>query len=209
KRPYRAVTLALDRSAKVVTLTETFGAWLFLPLPSPLLLVALPSLAERFWSQNPAFWSTQFQYTLPVAPVLAFAAIDGATRFGSRAKPLVVAAVTVGIVLSVAVVRPLEGLAELMPAKRAALTDSCLDLIPPEAPVAASNRLVPHLTHRGHIRRLSRQAGERYLAIALDGPPGEAQLLGQALAGRPVRPAGIRYRLVCRRGDVAVLEAAR
>ncbi|MGZ4257166.1 MAG: DUF2079 domain-containing protein [Gaiellaceae bacterium] len=208
ERPYRALTLALDRTAKVTTLLATFGAWLFLPLASPLLLVALPALGERFWAQNPTFWSTGYQYSLPVAPVLAFAAIDGARRLGHRSRQLVVAAAATGIVLSAFVVRPLEVLGDLMSAHRAALSDSCLDAVPPGASVAASERLIPHLSHRLVMRPLTRESGETYFAVAHDAPATDQALLRRALAGRPIEPRDVRYRLVCRLGAVSVLEAA-
>ena len=209
ERPYRAVVLLFDRPEKRATLAESFGAWLFVPLVSPLLLVALPTVAERFWAHNPAFWSTQFQYSLPIAPVLAFAAIDGASRLRPFSRTLVAGALACGVILSAFVVRPLEGLPEFMSASRAGASETCLDRIPAGAPVAASDRLIPHLTHRPDIRRLARQSGEQYLAVADDGHPSDKSLLFQALEGRPLPPGGARYRLVCRRGDVTVLDAKR
>ncbi len=191
ERPWRGITLALDRTTKVATLAETFGALAFLPLASPLLLVAVPGLVERFWSQNPALWSTRFQYTLPVAPVLAFAAIDGARRLRPFSRPLALGAAACGLALSAFLVRPLEGLPEFMSAQRAAASDTCLDRIPPEAPVAASQRLIPHLSHRRDVVPLSRRSGQRYLAVA-----GRTRVRGP-------------YRLVCRRGAVTVLAARR
>jgi uncharacterized membrane protein len=187
ERPYRAVTLALDRRTKVVTLLETFGAWCFLPLVSPLLLVALPTLAERFWAHNPAFWSTRYQYSLPLAPVLAFAAIDAVARLPRRSVPLLTAAAACGLALTVFVVRPLEGLTTLMSANEAAASDACLDRVPAHATVAASSILVPHLTHRSDVTLLSRADGQAYLAVA----------------GRAADPSG--YRRVCHRGDVTVM----
>jgi hypothetical protein len=206
ERPYRALTLAFDRTAKVTTLLATFGAWLFLPLASPLLLVALPTLFERFWAKNPTFWSTGYQYSLPVSPVLAFAAIDGARRLGPSSRRLLVAAAATGIVLSVFVVRPLGELGDLMSGRRAALTDSCLDAIPPRAPAAASESLVPHLSHRAHIRPVARKSGETYLAVSHDERV-DQPLLRRALAGLPIPPRNVRYRLVCQRGAVSVFEA--
>jgi uncharacterized membrane protein len=209
ERPSRALTLALDRTTKVVTLAETFGAWLFLPFVSPLVLVSVPALADRFWANNPDLWSTRFQYTLPVAPVLAFAAIDGARRLRRFSRQLVLAAAACGIVLSAFVIRPLEGLSEFMSAHRAALTDACLDRIPARVAVAASQRLIPHLSHRRDIRPLERRRDEPYLAVATDIRGSDERLLARALAGRAIDPGGVHYRLVCQRGAVTVLEARR
>lgn len=208
ERPYRGFTLLMNRSEKRITLAELFGAWLFLPLVSPLLLVAVPSLVERFWAHNHAYWSTGFQYSLPVAPVLAFAAIDGVSRLQSLSKPLPVVVAVCCVALSALVVRPLSGLTGYMSAGRAAASDACLDTIPANAPVAASDRLIPHLTHRLHIRRLVRQQGEPYLAIAADGHPGDLRVLAAVRSGEAIPRVEERYRLVCRKGDVTVFAAA-
>lgn len=207
ERPYRAFTLALNRTAKLVTLAETFGAWLLLPLLSPLLIVALPTLAERFWAHNPAFWSTRYHYSLPLAPILAFAAVDAARRLRGLSRPALVAAAATSVVLSAVVVRPLQGL-PLMSARRAALSDSCLDRIPAGAKVAASERLIPHLSHRPVIKPLRRESGEPYLAITR-AVLADRKLLARALAGRAIPPRHVRYRVVCHVGAVTVLDRHR
>jgi uncharacterized membrane protein len=209
ERPWRGLTLALDRDEKLATLAATLGAWLFLPLASPLLVIALPSLCERLWAADPSLWSTRFQYTLPIAPVLAFAAIDGARRLRADARLLVAGAVVAGLVLTVLVVRPLGGLGGYMSARRASLSDSCLDRIPPYATVAASERLVAHLSHRRVIRPLARERGEAYLAVAQGSSRPDRILLASALAGRRIAPRRVRYGVVCRGGAVTVLRATR
>ena len=45
-----------------------------------------------------------------------------------------------------------------MPSARAAEIQRCLDQIPPDASVSASNALVPHLSHRDHIYEITLQA---------------------------------------------------
>jgi uncharacterized membrane protein len=190
RRPWHVLASVFNRGEKRATLAATFGAWLFLPLVSPLLLVAVPTIAERFLAGNPAFWSEKFQYSLPIAPILAFAAIDTLSRM-TRLRSLAVAGVLAcGLVLSLAVVRPLEGLSGYMTAARAGEIDECLRRIPPHASVAASGPLVPHLTHRLEIDPIFRQDDDAYLAVE----------------GRAVRDPG--YRRVCREGGVTVLRRA-
>jgi uncharacterized membrane protein len=188
-RPWHVVATVFDRAAKRGTLALTFGAWLFLPLVSPLLLVAVPTVAERFLAGNPAFWSDRFQYSLPVAPILAFAAIDSLSRLPRLRAVAAVAVLACGLALSLAVVRPLRGLSGYMTAARAGRIDDCLDRIPPHASVAASGALVPHLTHRLEIDPIFRQDHDSYLAVE----------------GRPGRNSA--YRRVCRDGGVTVLRA--
>ena len=189
RRPWASVAALVDRGVKRRTLAATFGAWAFLPLLSPLLLVAVPALAERFLAGNPALWSESYQYSLPLAPVLAFATVDTLTRLPRLRVVGPVVVLACGIVLTAGVVRPLRGLDRYMSAARAAEIDGCLDRIPPGASVAASRRLVPHLTHRLQIDPLFRERRDAYLAIE----------------GRAGRTPG--YRRICRGGGVTVLRA--
>ena len=190
RRPWHVLASVFDRGAKRATLAATFGAWLFLPLASPLLLVAVATIAERFLAGNPAFWSDRFQYSLPIAPILAFAAIDSLSRLSRLRSLAAVGVLACGLVLTLAVVRPLRGLSGYMTATRAGEIDACLDRIPPDASVAASGALVPHLTHRLRIDPIFRRDDDAYLAVE----------------GRTGRDPG--YRRVCRGGGVNVLRRA-
>jgi len=55
--------------------------WLFLPLGlaslgSSFVLLAVPLLAERLLSANPNHWTLTHQYSAPLMPILALAAVD-------------------------------------------------------------------------------------------------------------------------------------
>jgi uncharacterized membrane protein len=52
----------------------------FAALGSPLTLVALPSLALRFISTNPAYWGTAFHYNATLMPILFIAAVEALAR---------------------------------------------------------------------------------------------------------------------------------
>jgi len=212
RRPYLSVSLLFDRAAKLRTLSELFGAWLFLPFASPLFLLALPSLAERFWSSNPSFWSTSYQYSLPLAPILAYATVDStarikrllpATRHPRLANAIAPATLIVGLVLVVWIVRPLARLGGYMSASRAAAIDTCLDIIPTDTSVAASENLIPHLSHRLHIYRLPHPHTAQYLAIT--DQPAQAVALTRRSARSPQTSLG-HYTLLCQRGGVRVLK---
>jgi uncharacterized membrane protein len=58
----------------------------FLALRSPLVLIALPSLALRFISTNPYFWGTGWHYDATVMPIVFLAAVDGMARFRARSQ---------------------------------------------------------------------------------------------------------------------------
>ena len=61
----------------------------FLALRSPLVLIALPSLALRFVSTNSYFWGTGWHYDATVMPIVFLAAVDAmaAFRAGSLRRP--------------------------------------------------------------------------------------------------------------------------
>ena len=58
----------------------------FLALRSPLVLIALPSLALRFISTNPYFWGTGWHYDATVMPIVFLAAVDGMARFRASSR---------------------------------------------------------------------------------------------------------------------------
>jgi uncharacterized membrane protein len=53
----------------------------FAALGSPLALVALPSLALRFVSTNPAYWGTDWHYNATLTPILFIAAVEALARW--------------------------------------------------------------------------------------------------------------------------------
>jgi uncharacterized membrane protein len=58
----------------------------FLALRSPLVLIALPSLALRFISTNNYFWGTNWHYDATVMPIVFLAAVDGMARFRASSE---------------------------------------------------------------------------------------------------------------------------
>lgn len=179
RHPIDSLKLLFTPLQKVKIWIALFAPWLFLPLLSPLLLVAVPSLAERFWSSNSLLWTTSFHYSLLIAPILAFAAVDSLERvqrllpgFISWARSLIPSAGPVGVLLgSVLItfvfVTPLDELGTYVPSAQVAQIQSCLDGIPPDASVSASNFLLPHLSHRREIYLLNLKTDAEYIAIDL------------------------------------------
>ena len=133
----------------------------FLALRSPLVLLALPTLAWRFVSVNPQYWGTGFHYdAVPVVIVFA-AAVDALDKH--RAGPLrgrrLAALCAVGV-LATAFYLPRYPLAGVFqphtwtttPRVRAATL--LLERIPDGATVATTDRLAPQLTDRAEVSLL-------------------------------------------------------
>ena len=174
--PIESAKLFFTPHVKRVALFNLFAAWLFLPLVSPLLLVALPSLAERFFADRPELWAQGFHYSLVLAPILAFAAVDTTARItryvdSQRARTvalgLATAVLCAGAFFSFVRLKPLDELRRYTSAEHAAEIDDCLDSIPAHASVAATSALVPHLSRRSEIYLLDRRPipATEYVAI--------------------------------------------
>ena len=82
---------------------------------------------------------------------------------------------------------------------------TCLDVIPPTASVAASSRLVPHLSERRQIYLITAPTHTRYLAIDLTTQqvsPAFATYLRDLIR----RSQADGYGVACSKGSMVVLE---
>src|SRR6202171_200192 len=223
RHPISSVQLLVDNPIKRKLWGGLLGAWLLLPVISPISLVAIPTVLERLWSSNPALWSASFHYSLVIAPVLAFASIDGLARLqhlyllalprlrgrvgvGDFVVGASLAVLAAGLIITFVVVRPLDELGTYISAPKASTIQSCLNVIPSDASVSASNKLLPHLSHRSEIYLLTMKSDADYVAIDLSTylgqffPGEEAQIritISQALASG--------YGVACSRGTTVVL----
>jgi uncharacterized membrane protein len=183
RNPLRAIELMVIPIAKLRIWIGSLGSWLFLPLLSPLMLVALPSFLERFWN-GPDFWTFHMQYSMLSAPILAFAAIDGVARIKSlrwsqaraRLPTLLALASLLATAVLTVTINPLAELGTYVSSATAADIQSCLDVIPSDASVAATQNLLAHLATRPQIYQIPVQntngppvdpvaAGVDYIAI--------------------------------------------
>src|SRR2546428_1116054 len=216
RQPISSLELLVDNPIKRKLWGGILGAWLLLPLISPISIVAIPTLLERLWSSNPALWSASFHYSLVIAPVLAFAAIDGLAQVQQR-LPLPrwraavglgasLAVLAAGLILSFAVVRPFDEVGTYISTEQVSDIESCLPSIPTDASVSASNKLLPHLSHRREIYLLTMKSDADYIAIDLSTylgqffPGEEAQIrtiISHALANG--------YSVACSRGTTVIL----
>ena len=177
-RPWDAIRDAIAPFKKVELIGALLAPWLLLPVLSPIFIVAIPLIAERVWSDSPTFWSTHYHYSMVIATVLAFASIDTLARIRERfSRPLpgwvpsaaAAAVLATGLIVTFALIKPLEELRHELSGAQAAAMQSCLNVIPQNASVAATSYLVPHLTHRLNIFALPYGIGKAdWVAV---GPP--------------------------------------
>jgi uncharacterized membrane protein len=228
--PAQAVLLFFTPFEKTKTLLGLLGSWLFLPLVSPISLVALPALLERFWSSDVNTWTTRFQYSMILAPPMAFATIEVLARLRARLRrsasrfapegapgggwrrtpsewlPAALAGVVLAANLFVAFagVQPFRDFPSYLTANQSAQLDACLRTIPPDASVDAGYYLVPHLASRRSIAILPPASNASYLAVD---PATEPDRAVRAQTRQIVLQAlAGDYGVVCSRGMALVLE---
>ncbi len=212
--PIRSVELFVRPHSKRVALFNLFASWLFLPLVSPLLIVMLPTLAERFLSSVPSYWAQGFHYSLVIAPMLAFAAVDTTARglrfVRGREDAVVVAAggavLAACLFFSFVRLKPLDELGRYTSRETVAEIERCLATIPPEASVTATSALVPHLSERHSVWVLDDRPlpATRYYALNATTwiYPLTAADLGRIVENRLGRGYGVR----CQGAVTVVLE---
>ena len=168
RHPVDSLRLAFSPWEKVRTLGELFVQTGFLSLASPVLVLLLPQLAERAFSDRAAMWLEHDHYSAVSAPLLFLAAADGLARFCKMVTVDRRRLLAVGLSLTIlvgtfmtsmraglAVSEPFDSYARQQSSERAAELDKALALLPPDGSVEAGGWLVPHLLHRAGTLRLS------------------------------------------------------
>ncbi|WP_050514653.1 DUF2079 domain-containing protein [Streptomyces rimosus] len=192
-----------------------------LALRSPLLLVAVPTLAWRFWSTTPSYWGTTAHYSAVLMPVVFIAFIDGLRRVrasrptAAGRRRLTGGAVAVSLLVTVCVLpfQPLSDLARTETWRSDPQADAVrrvLARIPDGADVAASNRLAPQLTGRTRVFLFPHYPGgpgARPQWVAVTDRPEDGPVTAEQEAGAMGRLADRGYAAVARGGGVTLYRA--
>jgi uncharacterized membrane protein len=157
--PHAALAFVTPET-KLNTVLLLLAPTAFLAARSPLLLLAVPTLAWRFLSTEPAYWGTGFQYSAVLMPIAFAAFIDTLARLKRTGNRRAATIIRTGLVVSLSVSVlylpsfPLANLAHRsfwQADPRVAVADRIMALIPDGASVAASNWLIPQLTDRDTV----------------------------------------------------------
>ncbi len=139
-----------------------FFPFLFLSVLSPILVLAVPIIFERYLSNRGGMWEPAFHYNAALAPILALAAVDGLARIAGlvkleRVRRAGVLLVALGVLLANIYLLPTQPLWALTIANVWRMSDvekdghDALKVIPRDATVVAQVNIAPHLTHRRSI----------------------------------------------------------
>jgi uncharacterized membrane protein len=162
RKPAFVLEILSTPPVKLQTMWLIFSSLLFLPLLSPLLVLTIPLLAERFLGSNLNFWQPYYHYNGTITPIVVMAAADAISRvarlFGEgRARRACVYVLTAGVMAMTLYMQPTLPLWRLTSPDVWRLTDrervgrEALSVIPPEASVAAQINIAPHLSARRDV----------------------------------------------------------
>ncbi|MFE9427970.1 DUF2079 domain-containing protein [Kitasatospora sp. NPDC006697] len=192
-----------------------FGIVGFLALRSPLVLLALPTLAWRFGSANPMFWGTDWHYSATLMPILFLALVDVVARARRSRRPLlkgfaegmVPASAAIAVACTVSLPVGLGGLADpgvWSGGPHAAALRAAVAAVPQGVRVESTTGPLSRLAARDDAYWLggSKPVPPDYLVIdtaGWNGGPSDLPAYGAALH------PGARYAVVFDRDQVSVL----
>jgi uncharacterized membrane protein len=154
---FHQFTVLLTPDVKIVTLVLLLAPTAFLAVRSPIVLLAVPTLAWRFLAVDTAYWGTQYHYGLVLMPVLFAALVDVLRRPLVGRRWYLAASVVVTVYLI-----PQNGFSPAFGSTlwrtdpATAAIHQLLDRIPSGTTVAASNQLAPQLTERDAVTLIGR-----------------------------------------------------
>jgi hypothetical protein len=116
------------------------------------------------------------------------------------------AVLAAGLILSFGIVGPFDEVGTYISSRQVSDIQSCLTVIPADAPVSASFALLPHLSHRHQIYLLTMKSDADYVAIDLSTYlghffPGEEAALRTTITEHMANGYGV----ACSRGTTVVL----
>jgi uncharacterized membrane protein len=157
KNPLFAISLLFIPIVKVMTLLKTFGVMLGLTFFSPIVLLAIPLILERFLSSTENYWQFNYHYGATLAPILIMAVIDSLDRMkhwklftkvtAPRAITFTTAALAV-VALVLFIASPMRFI--VYPSNYAFTEDemsgyAVMKKIPKDTTICTTNHIAPHL----------------------------------------------------------------
>lgn len=143
---------------KLETIVATFAAFGFLPLLSwPFLLLIIPNIMEKYWSNSPAYWSMEHQYLIIVTPFLAYATLTSLVRILNNGNTRIYKGAVVMIIVGFLGLGAYNLLgrigysAYLTCFQDNKVNQEMVSLVPKDAVVMAQSDIVPHLAQREKV----------------------------------------------------------
>ncbi len=176
--PLRSLAVLFNQPEKRETLWLLFYPFAFLFVASPLVILLVPLILERFLSDTQNLWTASYHYNAVVAPVLVMATADGVWRVtrlirSVKARSYVVfllcfLIVTTQIGITIQKGYPLLSYSRVeklnLFSKDSRWEDAmaAFEVIPDGASVSAQDPIVPHLSGRKEIYSLNAEKDTDY-----------------------------------------------
>jgi uncharacterized membrane protein len=154
--PLLFLSLLVLPIVKLLTFIKTFVVFLGLTFLSPIIILVIPLILERFLSSNENFWQFNYHYGAVLAPIMAMAAADGLYRIRSikiikgNFKKISIAITGVFAVMAL-VMFILSPMSFILKPSNYPLTPSnvagyaIIKKVPIDASVCTTNHIAPHL----------------------------------------------------------------
>lgn len=143
-------------ASKIQVIFFSFLGFGFLPIFAPFTWIILfEEFFQRFISSSSTNrWELGYHYNVILAPILVIGTIYAIEKFFKKRKKTAALIILTGVILVQILTKP--SLNDLLKKdfydfSRRGKVEKFLKLIPPQATVAATNNLVPHLSHRQEI----------------------------------------------------------
>jgi uncharacterized membrane protein len=175
--PLTVLRILVEPRVKIITALKMFYPFGLLEFFSPLMILTIPLMSERFLSTCMNYWGRNFHYTATISPILAMASADGLWNLSKvishrQIRKYSIAAASI-VVLSLNVRSlPHYCLWSLMN-PRYYINNSndnagyaALKVIPAEGSVVAQDVIIPHLSHRQKIYQLNLKSPDADYVIA-------------------------------------------
>jgi len=201
---------------KIATILTTLSVGVFLGTRSTLALAVVPTLLWRMIGSNYAYWTTGYQYSLVLMPILVAALVDVLARSRRERGPasrsfvrwaLIASTVVTALLALTFPVGTMLRAGFWVPNPRLGVEQAAVALVPANTTVAATSQLVPQLTDRSTVTLFTGASlqGDRPQWIIADMQSGWPDSPDQRKQNvHDAMQSG--YRSVFDQGDVVVLE---
>lgn len=221
--PIQYIHLFYDRPVKIETLKMTFWPFAYLPLLSPVgIILSLEQFASRFLDlRNVARWVIGYHYSAVMTIVVAIGTIWTVgfyTKFFPKYRKYLLIGASI-IILALTRVEQINRSAVLLFKRQQFWArqswmnyiDKAIRLVPKDAPVAAQNNIISHLSTRKYVYPLNQMDKAKYILVDFHKGQSDYDFYGYEnwVAVENAIRTGIKdgkYKTIYNEGDVFLVE---
>lgn len=154
--PIKFLQIIFSSDTKIVTYLHHLGSWLYIWIFSPLILLLIPSYAQKFISSREEFWTLNFHYSIDIFWIIAiwivFSFVWIRQKYPKSYKNVFIILWVFTLINSTIInlyKSPLFTLSYSLENKETLL--KVMETLPDNAKISTQNNIVPHLSHNDNI----------------------------------------------------------